>query len=492
MARKVNKNDEWAEIDLAGLGLDDPMAEEFNDEELEDTEESVEVIRRDITPNQVQKAYVEDGVEPQNPGSEHNKDWPKFKTHSQQYPQTHPYNTESYQEARSSVSAEDQKDIEPIVYDSPDGDILVPQRSIFAKTPTEDEAAHRTQQQPPRGTVMTIEERNMKMLSAMETAMGNHIGINMSGYSLGEHGMGKLSLKKFAPKNVIKQITKNPLIKATMKIGAAVATGGVSAVLEAQQIKKRKEREKAAAKKNAAANEAAKRAKEDENYIRSTTTINLDANGKKESATIMIPDYGAVTIPIKLYETTKPITGIFDAAVKYKTAQDTQAQLAQDALDLKMAADTVGALETIGTEQVTAYQNPSYTPSNPYSMTPQEVVQTTAPVAVNYMNNNNIPPTSQNITTVANSMSDAWVQQQQEQIRQLQAQRDYLQQQQYATQQAQQEMAWYVEQQGGTPKPPESLEEQRTEDYYPDFNAEYGYEAPMTGPSEDTQYYEEE
>jgi len=493
MARKVNKNDEWAEIDLNGLGLDDPMADAITDDDtdVEDTAEPNEVISKDITPNSVQKAFVEDGVIPQNPGSEHNKDWPKFKTHSQQYPQTKPYNTESYQEARSNVSAEDQKDIEIIVFDSPDGDAFVPQRSIFAKTPTEDEAARRTQRQPPRGLVTTIEERNMKMLSAMETAMGNHIGINMSGYHLNGHGMGKLSLKKLAPKNIIKQITKNPLVKATMKIGAAIATGGVSEVLAAQEIKKRKEREKAAAKKNAALADAAKKAKEDENYIRSTTVINKDANGNKESATIMVPEYGPVTIPIKLYESTKPITNIFGEAVRYKTAQDAQAALAQDAKDLQMAAETVEAVSTIQQEQVQAYQNPSYTPQSPYAMTPQEVVQTTAPVAVNYMNQNNIPPTSQNITTVANSMSDAWVQQQQEQIRQLQIQRDYLQQQQQASQQAQQQMSWYVEQQGGIPKPPEPLEPQQTEDYYPDFNAEYGYEAPQSAPPSEDSYYEE-
>ena len=252
-----------------------------------------------------------------------------------------------------------------------------------------------------------------------------------------------------------------------------------------------KQREKAAAKKNAALADAAKKAKEDENYIRSTTVINKDANGNKESATIMVPEYGPVTIPIKLYESTKPITNIFGEAVRYKTAQDAQAALAQDAKDLQMAAETVEAVSTIQQEQVQAYQNPSYTPQSPYAMTPQEVVQTTAPVAVNYMNQNNIPPTSQNITTVANSMSDAWVQQQQEQIRQLQIQRDYLQQQQQASQQAQQQMSWYVEQQGGIPKPPEPLEPQQTEDYYPDFNAEYGYEAPQSAPPSEDSYYEE-
>ena len=494
MPRKVNKNDEWAEIDLAGLGLDDPMASEVYDDDtdVEDTAEPNEVISKDITPNSVQKAFVEDGVIAQNPQSEHNKDWPKFKTHSQEYPQTAPYNTESYQEARSNVSAEDQKDIEIIVYDSPDGDVLVPQRSIFAKTPTEDEAARRTQRQPPRGTVMTIEERNMKMLSAMETAMGNHIGINMSGLAgMHGHGMGKFSIKKLAPKNIIGQITKNPLIKATMKIGAAVATGGVSAVLEAQQIKKRKEREKAAAKKNAALADAARKTREDETYIKSTTVINKDANGKKESATIMVPDYGPVTIPIKLYESTKPITDIFAAATRYKTAQDAQAALAQDAADLKMAAETVETVAAIQTESVQAYTNPGYTPSTPYSQTPQEVVYDAAPVAVNYMNRNNIPPTPQNINTVAGSMSDAWVQQQQQQIAMLNAQRAYLEQERIATQRAQQEMAQYVESDGGIPKPPEPLTPQQTEDYYPDFNAEYGYEAPQSAPPSEDSYYEE-
>lgn len=479
MPRKFNRKDEeWAEIDLADLGLEDPMADVIGDDDFDD--EPVSVIRKDITSETVQKAFVPEGREAESPHSEVAKDWPKKEPEAFKMAIDKPMRPYPYQDARSNISPEDQREIEPVVFDSPDGDVYVC-KSIFSKTPTEDEAARRGDKQPHKQTVVRInaEERNMKTLAAMEIAMGRCLGVAPGVGGLGNlRGLGKMklksSLKKLAPAKVVKNLRKNPMINAAFKIGETIATGGAAPIVEALQIKKRKAQQKKAAQKNAAAAEAAKKAKEDENYIRSTTKINLDASGKKESATIMIPEYGPVTIPIKLYESTKPITGIFDAAIRYKTAQDAQAALAKEANDLEVAEDAVETLTTIKEQEVQAITNPSYTPPSPYAMTATEQIQAYAPAGVNYMETKKYPPTPQYINTVAAATSDALLQKQQQELALLKAQYAQMQAERIAAQQAQEEMAYYVEESGGIPKAPEPLEPQRTEDYYPDFETAYG------------------
>lgn len=460
------------------------------------------------------------------------QDWPGPGLKIQKL-QTGPFRPYPYQAAQTRLTPEEQREIEPIVFDTFDSEYVIPDRTINAEIPDTQQASLHEQPEPVPQMVHTIKTSGAKAmndLGRMEMAMADYYGINFSSFK-GTSGMGgifkklKKSVSKVVKKNKVLQVAHglaltplNP-VKGTQVIARAIGgkAGKTIATIAAphqavkkliNDKKKAKANEKSkkaiaqAAKEKAEAAAAAKAAAERtkaESEVKKNCTISykeaeqyrVDPNTKQtikgivkvpDLVHVFIPEYGNITIPYELYKATPPLE-LYQAAVEYKIAQDAQMKLEEEAQALENSMSSMNDELFIRTEEMQTLQQPGYMPATPMARTSEEIIKDNAAAALAYMQQNNVITTPQTIDYYAGQYSSAWNNNQTGQIDTLKTTVNSMNYDLNQTREAQQQIAGYIQQYGGIPQPPPAYPAQTPPEEYEFEEAwsDYKVEAESSG-----------